>query len=334
MSVLNRCIETIISDKAIKWYKFNKKTILITGASGLYGKITALSLLHNNKINVRLILQTRHKEVLIPLLPSNSERITFVESIDAINNLPIDYIFHYAAPTRSSDFSEKPVETIKNMIDSTIKILDLAKEKKATILYASSMEVYGQINKLQIKEEEIGLLDLYNVRSSYPESKRVSELLCYCAHKENNLKVFIVRPTLTFGPGISASDNRVFAQFAKSVISGIPIVLHTEGATCRDYIHIADAIRGLFYIILSDNKEILYNLSSPNTYTSIRGLAEIFGEIGKVPVVINSTLNNKQYAPEIHISLNVEKLLRLGWRPIFGLKETVKDLCDYLNETL
>lgn len=334
MSTLNRCIETIISDKLIKWNKFNKKTILITGASGLYGKITALSLLNNNKISVHLILQTRHKEALIPLLPSNSEKITYVESIDTINNSPIDYIFHFSAPTRSTDFSEKPVETIKNMVDSTIKILDLAEKKKATILYVSSMEVYGQVNKLQIKEEELGLLDLYNVRSSYPESKRVSELLCYCAHKEKNLKVFIVRPTLTFGPGISASDNRVFAQFAKSVISGIPIVLHTEGTTCRDYIHIADAVRGLFYIILSDDKEISYNLSSPNTYTSIRGLAELFSEIGNVPVVVNSTLNKKQYAPEIHISLNVEKLRSLGWRPIYGLKDTVKDLCDYMNEIL
>lgn len=104
MSTLNRCIETIISDKLIKWNKFNKKTILITGASGLYGKITALSLLNNNKISVHLILQTRHKEALIPLLPSNSEKITYVESIDAINNSPIDYIFHFSAPTRSRIF--------------------------------------------------------------------------------------------------------------------------------------------------------------------------------------------------------------------------------------
>ena len=70
-------------------------------------------------------------------------------------------------------------------------------------------------DEMPLTEEMQGYVDPLNVRSSYSMGKRMCECMCVSAYKEYGVPVKIARLAQTFGAGIAASDNRVFAQFAK-----------------------------------------------------------------------------------------------------------------------
>ena len=122
------------------------------------------------------------------------------------------------------------------------------------MVYLSSLEVYGKTEKEQIKEEDLGYIDILTPRSSYSEGKRMSETMCISYAQEYNVPVKIARLAQTFGAGVSKDDNRVFAQFAKSVINNENIILHTKGETKRNYCYTTDAVRGIFTILTKGGK--------------------------------------------------------------------------------
>lgn len=164
------------------------------------------------------------------------QNLEFVQgSIEEIPEIKenIDYIIHCASPTASSFFIEYPVETIKTAVQGTINVLELAKEKKIKgMVYLSSMELYGKIEKDEfVSESELGYIDPLNIRSCYPESKRMCENLCACYAAEYEVPVYQVRLAQTFGPGISYEDKRVFAMMARKAIEGKDIILQTKGTS-------------------------------------------------------------------------------------------------------
>ena len=57
-------------------------------------------------------------------------------------------------------------------------MLEYAAKHGSRVLFTSTMEVYGTMTDGTIStENEFGLVDFNSIRSGYPESKRVSELL-------------------------------------------------------------------------------------------------------------------------------------------------------------
>ena len=164
----------------------------------------------------------------------------------------IDYIVHAASITDSRMFVEKPIETINTGIFGTEKILEFAKEKKVqSVVYLSSMEVYGQIReRKKIKEDEIGYINPLSVRSSYSESKRMIENICVSYFHEYGVPVKIIRLAQTFGPGVQYNDNRVFAEFARCVIEERDIVLYTEGKSERMYLYTYDAVEAIIIALI------------------------------------------------------------------------------------
>lgn len=70
--------------------------------------------------------------------------------------------------------------------------------------------------------------------------------------------------------GILPGENRVFAQFAKSVISGRDIVLHTRGLSEGNYCYTRDCVLGLFIILLYGENGEAYNVANPKSHTTCR----------------------------------------------------------------
>ena len=73
--------------------------------------------------------------------------------------------------------------------------------------------------------------------------------MCVAFNSEYGVQVKIARLSQTFGAGILPGENRVFAQFARSIIEGKDIVLHTRGLSEGNYCYIRDTIMGLFFIL-------------------------------------------------------------------------------------
>lgn len=320
ISIFEEDIKNIINDFDMS--VFDGKTILVTGATGLIGKLCVKSLL-NSGYNTQVIALVRDEEKAKNIF-GESKRLTYlVQDINQRINTTrrVDYIIHAASTTSSKDFVEKPVETIYTAINGSRNILEFAKNKRLEgMVYLSSLEIYGVNEKENIKERDYGYIDILNPRSSYSESKKMVETMCISYGTEYGVPVKIARLAQTFGAGVSISDNRVFAQFAKAIINKENIVLHTKGETKRNYCYTTDAVRGIFTILTKGENNNAYNVANENSYCSISEMAHLLeNEYTKVEYKIDEV--NRGYNPTVKIALNTEKLNALGWEAKVNLKE-------------
>lgn len=332
MSVLEEDLK-YIANYSLPYEEMKETTVLVTGATGLIGVSIVRALVAIGDIKVIAHVRNREKaeEIYGALLQKNVE--LYVDDITKEINVSedIDYIFHCASITTSKTMIEKPVETICTSVEGTKNILELAKNKKSkSVIYVSSMEMYGAFNNLNhdVTEKDLGYVDNLKIRSNYPESKRLCENMCIAYMSEYNIPVKIARLAQTFGAGILPGENRVFAQFAKSAIKGKDIVLHTKGMSEGNYCYTRDCITGLLTILLKGKNGEAYNVSNPESHITIADMAYMVADKiaeGRIKVVFDIPSENKfGYAADTKMKLNSSKLQALGWKPEIGLEEAYK----------
>lgn len=322
--------------------QLRSKTFLITGATGLIGSVMIKCLLALNQkfdLDIKILALVRDLE---------KARIIFDDEYDAIKYLQIplteitaesvpervDYIIHLASPTSGRYMKEHPVETFDLAYQSTLTLLNFAKQTNVTgMVYVSSLEYYGQIlDDCQITEDIQGYVDPVSSRSSYPLGKRAAEYLCYAFSHEYDTPAKVARLTQTLGAGISEKDNRVFAQFARSVINGEDIVLHTAGESAKPYCYTTDCVSAILFILLKGQHGEAYNVANPDTFISIRSLAEFLRQYFNPAINIRYELNeNMGYAPVTKLHLSTDKLQALGWKPDVGMRDMFERLIKYLS---
>ena len=328
--------------------ELKNSTVLITGATGLIGVSITRAFLYMNekyetKIQVVALVRNLDKAKLIyeDLLDRTdlSLIVSDVTEQFAVSN-KIDYIIHCASVTASKMMIEKPVETIFTAIEGTRNLLDLAvKNKVKSFLYVSSMEMYGSfVNGAEdITEKKLGYIDPLKVRSNYPESKRLCENMCVAYNSEYSVPIKIARLAQTFGAGILPGENRVFAQFARSVIDNKDIVLHTLGKSEGNYCYISDAVLGLMDILVSGENGEAYNIVNPATHTTISDMAKMVCDKiagGSINVIYDIPEDNQYgYAADTKLKLNSDKLCNLGWKPRIDLETSYRRLIEYIKET-
>lgn len=343
--ILQEDLQTLISEQKELLSELKNKSVLITGATGLIGSLFAKMLLVANQdlaLNIKVLLLVRNKqkaEDTFKNFLSNKYAKIIVRELDSpiTINEDIDCIIHAASVTQSKLFIENPVDVFTTSILGTKHILDLALDKKvSSVVYLSTMEMYGQINSEEkITESTYGIIDPLLPRSSYPISKLATENLCYSYFSQYQLPVKMARLTLTFGAGVFENDNRVFAQFIKSAMRGDDIVLHTKGETKRDYIYTTDALNGLLHLLLKGENGASYNIANTDTFISIREMAEMVANKfsnGKSKVVIKEQdLSTTGYASTVQINLDTTKLEKLGWEAKYSLEAMYERLLGYLE---
>lgn len=343
--VLQEDLERIASAEFIDWEKLKGKTILVTGATGLIGGILARALVlaglrRELGLKVLALVRSRKKaeavfgEYLEGRLGEGLKlMVGDIMSLPEIHG-PVDYIIHGASVTASKDFVDRPVETIWTALSGTKNLLELAREKQVeSMVYLSSMEAYGVVDGEHyiVRESDYGYIDPLKVRSSYSESKRMAEGLCGAYAHEYQVPVKTARLAQTFGAGIPRGENRVFAQFARSVMTGQDIVLHTDGSKAHCYCYTSDAALGLLTVLLRGENGEAYNISNEATFGTIREMAEMLiaahPQSGSALVFdIPEDANKFGYAPTSRMLVNAEKLRALGWSAEVGLPEMFERL--------
>lgn len=341
-SIIQEDLEFSANCKCFDIENLRNKTVLITGVTGFIGKQLVLTLLCMNKmsdLNVNIIAMARNKTKVENLFSNvlNDKNLNFsiqdiTEKISISEN--VDFIIHCANPVISSFFVEQPVETIEAIILGTNNILKFAKEKGVeSVVYLSSMEVYGKINVSAIKETDYGYIDPLSVRSSYSEGKRLAETLCASYSSEYKVPVKIIRLSQVFGAGLDYSDSRVLSQFIRSVVEKKDIVLHTEGKSVLTNCYISDAINGIFTVLLKGQNGESYNLANSENVFSIKQIAELIAQDNPDSKVVLKIQNISQYPPDTILKMNTDKIRSLGWTAKIGLKEMMKrTISSYLEE--
>ena len=211
-------------------------TIFVTGATGLVGSILIRALAHINRVH-------RLNMTIVPFLRSLEKagnmfgdflyrpdiKVMCGDVTDEIKwDGKVDFIIHCASVTSSKTFVSRPVETIETSIKGTESILKFAREKQIkSMVYISSMEAFGITDpKLaRIREEDLGYIDVTNVRSCYSEGKRMCELLCTSYAYEYGVPVKSARLAQTFGLLKAQWRERILCFIQKanpSVIIAIP----------------------------------------------------------------------------------------------------------------
>ena len=307
-------------------------SFLITGATGLIGKTLVECLLAQGK-NITITMPVRNKEKAENIFGKAREKLQIIECdlCEFIHNINIhyDYIVHLASPTSGSYICENPIETFEFAIETTRSLLHYACSNKIKgFVYVSSLEYYGQnFDDNVIYENFSGYIDMSSPRSAYPMGKRAAEYLCTSYALEKKVPVKIARLTQTFGAGVSYDDNRVFAQFAKSVIKGKNIVLHTKGESAKPYCYTTDCISALLYILLKGENGEAYNVANSETYISIAEMAHfVCQKFNRNINVVIEEHPEMGYAPITKLNLSSKKLMALGWKPCYNLLDMYKRL--------
>ena len=310
--VFREDLETIIGED-IPWEKLKGRTVLITGASGMIGiyMLNILTMLNDKRdYGIRVLAMLRNASKLPRKIRARKDVEIVIRDVTEAIELPGDvhYVIHAASPASPLIMQNQPVETIAANTLGTFNTLRLAKEKGAEgYLFISSREVYGQPEEGQefFDEDTYGFVDQLNPRSCYSEGKKAAETMCVCYHEEYGLNTKIARLAHTYGPGMSIYDGRVQADFLKNVFYKEDIVLKSEGTAVRTYTYIADAVAGLYRILLG-TEDMVYNIGNEDGKVSIRELAEI--------MVLSSV-----------------KLRKTGWSPKYSVKEGFKRTLEYLE---
>ena len=320
-------------------------SVFVTGSTGLLGSQLVLFLDYLNqtqKYNTKIIALVRSKEKAQRVFADAFDRICCVYG--DVLHLPevsesVDYVIHGASITSSKSFVEQCVETIDVAVNGTMNVLRFAKEKQVkSFVYLSSMEAFGVTDgKGEVREADLGYIDLMSPRSSYMESKRMCENLCVCFASEYNVPVKMIRLTQTLGAGIDYNDTRVAAYFARCVLEKTDIVLRTKGATKRPILYSADAISAILTVLLCGQNAQVYTAANPETFVTICETAEMIARkiaAGAIKVTFDIKEVPAEYAPNLNLNLNlnVDKLCSLGWKPSVDLQTAYERMIEGMKE--
>jgi UDP-glucuronate decarboxylase len=319
-----------IVNAELDWFRFQEKTILITGGAGFLASHMVETLLFLNDtihLKCRILCLIRSKQKARKRFAHHSSRadLVFIEG-DVADSFdvhhPCDFIIHAASHASPRFYSVDPVGVMAANIKGTSRLLDLALEWKTEgLLLFSSGEVYGQLTpeKVPTRETDYGYIDILNSRSCYAESKRAAETLAVCHSTQFGTHNVIVRPFHTYGPGISFDDGRVFSDFVRDVVYKQNITIHGNGSAVRAFCYTSDAISGFFTALLKGENAHAYNIGNPNGTISIGELADLiaglFPERGiSVDRLAKPTAGYLKSPIQIN-SPDIGKIAKLGWNP-------------------
>jgi nucleoside-diphosphate-sugar epimerase len=337
----------ICSDSNIPWGNLRGTTILVTGATGVIGSavVRALSFAshsntNTNPLGLKIIALGRDVSKKAILGEHGYEFVSCDLRTPPFIDCDIDYIIHCAGMRRSKDLVSKPVDVIETSVLGTLNMLKLAEQKQIKgMVFVSSMEVYGQTSTSldTVGETDLGYVDLENIRSCYPESRRMCEGFCNAFYAQYGVPVNSARLCQTFGAGSSIDDPIAAISFGKNAYYGNDIILHTIGKSISNFCYISDAVRALLTILLNVKSGTAYNVSNPEASMTIRQFAEIIAhnvckDKIKVKIEIPADIEKRGYAGESRTILSAEKLISLGWTPTRSIEEMYERLFVYWRE--
>ena len=318
------------------------KRFLITGATGLIGVCLIDALMKYNEtgasIDIYAVGRSKGKAGARLGEYYNDSHFHFIEQ-DVRQPLPdsleVDFIIPLASNTHPLAYSQYPIETIEINMKGAEYTLRKALECGATVLYPSTVEVYGNaIGDDVFTEDYTGKLNLSNARSCYTESKRVSEALCQSYIAERGAKVKIVRLSRIFGPTMLMSDTKASSQFITKALQGEDIVLKSDGTQFFSYTYVADAVSAMLYVLLHGENGVAYNISNEACNVRLREFAEGCAQWAKKNVVYDlpSDVERKGFSVAMIALLDNTRIKSIGWEPHYRFNNALARTLSILKE--
>lgn len=334
-----------VADLDLPWEKFQGKSVLLSGATGMIGSFLVDVILQKNQSGLECTIyglgRNKEKAMLRFEGVNNNPYLVFIEH-DVITPFrenevgKLDYVLHFASNTHPLQYSTDPIGTITTNIIGLQNMLELAVTHGAIRFgFASSNEIYGE-NRGDVElfpEDYCGYINSNTLRAGYPESKRCGEALCQAYMSQKKLDVVIPRLTRTYGPTMLMSDTKALSQFIKKGIAGEDIVLKSAGTQFYSYQYVADTVSGLLTVLLCGQNGEAYNIASEDGDIMLKDLAKTVADFSGKKIVFEAPdlVEAKGYSTATKARLDGSKLKSLGWAPRYSVKSGIERTMSILK---
>ncbi len=310
-----------------------KKRILVTGGAGFLGSHLCERLLNEgNEVACLDNFFTGQKQNVVHLL-GNPYFELIRHDVSMPYYIEVDEIYNLACPASPVHYQYNPIKTVKTSVMGAINMLGLAKRIRAKILQASTSEVYGDPKVHPQPEEYWGHVNPIGDRACYDEGKRAAETLFVNYHRQNKVRIKIVRIFNTYGPRMHPNDGRVVSNFIVQALTGKDITIYGDGSQTRSFCYADDLVDG-FIRMMQTSDEITgpVNLGNPGEFTILELAKKIIHLTGSKSKIIYQPLPSDdpmQRQPDIAKAKNL-----LGWEPKIPLEEGLIHTIAYFKKTL
>lgn len=309
------------------------KRVLVTGGAGFLGShLCELLLKMGYEVLCLDNFFTGTKENIAHLLNNPYFELIRHDIINPIY-LEVDEIYNLACPASPVHYQYNPIKTIKTSVMGAINMLGLAKRIKAKILQASTSEVYGDPLVHPQHEEYWGNVNPLGARASYDEGKRCAEALFYNYHRQNNVRIKIVRIFNTYGPRMHPNDGRVISNFIIQALLNKDITIYGDGLQTRSFCYVDDMIAGIVSFMNTPDDIIgPINFGNPEEYSIIELAKKIKELIGSRSNIVHLPFpedDPRRRKPDI---TRAKKILQ--WQPTTPLELGLKKTIEYMEKLL
>ncbi len=244
---------------------------------------------------------------------------------------PISAVLHLASPASPIDYLQRPLETMAVGSEGTRQCLELARDRGARFLMASTSEVYGEPAQHPQSESYWGNVNPIGPRSVYDEAKRFSEALTMAYHRLKLVDVAIVRIFNTYGPRLRPGDGRVVSNFIVQALTGQDLTVYGDGSQTRSLCYVDDEVRGIV-AMLDSGLVGPVNLGNPEEHSVL--------ELAQMVIAITRSSSKIAYkelpaddptrrCPDISVATR-----DLSWQPTVELSGGLVRTTDWLRGEL
>ena len=306
------------------------KSLLITGVAGFLGSHLC-DLFLKKKFKVFGIDNLITGDLINVKHNINNKNFKFInhDVCDEIFlNEKIDYILHFASPASPQDYLNYPIETLRIGSKGTENILSFAKKNNATILLASTSEIYGDPEKHPQSELYFGNVNPIGPRGVYDEAKRYLEAMSMAYFRKFNLNIKIARIFNTYGPRMRKNDGRAIPNFINQSMNRKKYTLYGDGNQTRSFCYVSDTTDAIFKLLFSNYNNPV-NIGNPDEYT-LNQLLKLINQINNYTneIIFKKLPENdpKRRKPDISLAKKI-----LNWEPKISLRDGLIKTIDYYN---
>lgn len=308
--------------------RFKGANVLVTGGLGFVGSRVARALVAEGA-NVTILDNgfngTQASVAGFPVKVVEGSVTDADLMVDLVR--PADLVFHMAARTIIAS-TQDPREDFDTNFTGTLNVLMALKDRPSDacrMVYTSSASVYGNAQRLPVREE-----DGYSLLTPYAASKLSGEHYCETFFEAYGVRSAIVRYSNVYGPGQTTRNPYcgVIGKFIESALSGDPLLIHGDGEQTRDFTYVGDAVEATLLAALAPSAVgEVFNVGTGIEFsvnTVARLVLEATGAAAPIHHVERRDIDNIRRR-----AVNVEKARRrLRWTPKVRLAEGLRWTVD------
>jgi UDP-glucuronate decarboxylase len=297
-----------------------KKKILVTGGAGFIGSHLCERLLNEGNEVICLDNYFTGQKANVAHLLSNPYFELIRHDVTMPFFIEVDEIFNLACPASPVHYQYNPIKTIKTSVMGAVNMLGLAKRIQAKILQASTSEVYGDPLEHPQTEEYWGHVNPIGLRACYDEGKRCAEALFVNYHRQNNVRIKIMRIFNTYGPRMHPNDGRVVSNFIVQALKNEDITIYGDGSQTRSFQYVDDLVEGAIRLMNTpDTITGPINIGNPGEFTILELAQKVIEMTGSKSKIVFQPLPSDdpmQRQPNIEKAKSI-----LNWEPRIQLEE-------------